>query len=595
MSVCYLDVQDEITDAVARLRAASDRRVIVVLPPGSRIGTSRINFRLLLREADSRGIALDVVSGEPEVRALALSAGMRSFATVADAERAELPDPMARPLSEAPLSAPPVDPYGPVAARGAGAVRPATPQEPELASGIRRGLPPAGARPGSAPQGSRPGQPPANDPRWARTETGTFAVMPRAASGQGPEGVGDAWTGDAGPQSKARRRGRFRVGRLFGWAIRLAILAAILGGAAYGAYLYLPTATISLTPATQPFGPTTFTITADPNVAVADAVPGKIPAKVVGIPLAETATFDATGQNVVQSKAQGSVTFTSTDTLFDVPVPDGTTLATTSGVQFVTMDPVVLPKAAINQPSSVEVGIRAVVPGSTGNVDAGTVTVVPKSIADLLVTATNPQPTTGGRKTQITSVTKADYDGAIATLTQKLTDDLQVALGDPSNTPAGLTIYPETAALGRVNPSLAAGDLVGSKVDTFDLSVDTQGTVLAVDEGQVATSASKELLAAAPVGVRVFPETVTTQVSPGTVSGSTIAYQVIAQARQYTPVDPGKLQQQVAGKTLSEARSILGAYGHVEVSVWPDFIPTIPNDIRRINLTIQDPTTDIPN
>ena len=52
MSVCYLDVQDEITDAVARLRAASDGRVIVVLPPGSRIGTSRINFRLLLREAE---------------------------------------------------------------------------------------------------------------------------------------------------------------------------------------------------------------------------------------------------------------------------------------------------------------------------------------------------------------------------------------------------------------------------------------------------------------------------------------------------------------------------------------------------------------
>ena len=57
-------------------------------------------------------------------------------------------------------------------------------------------------------------------------------------------------------------------------------------------------------------------------------------------------------------------------------------------------------------------------------------------------------------------------------------------------------------------------------------------------------------------------------------------------------MDPGQLQAQVAGKTLSEARSILGAYGSVEVSVWPDFIPTIPNDVRRINLTIQSP--DIP-
>jgi hypothetical protein len=460
-----------------------------------------------------------------------------------------------------------------------------------MAAGIRRGLPPAGIRSGQSPMAARAAQAAANEPSWARSETGTFAVMPRAASGQGPEGVGDAWTGDAGaqPKASARGRGRFRVGRLFGWAIRLAVLVAIVGVAAYGAYVYLPTATISLTPGTQLFGPKTFTITADPNVAVADPTTGKIPAEHVGIPLAETATFDATGHDVVQTKAQGTVTFTSTDTLFDVPVPDGTQLATSAGVQFVTTDPVVLPKAAINKPSTVDAGIRAVTAGSSGNVGADAITVVPKSIADLLVTVTNPQPTTGGRKTQIVSVTKADYDGAIAALTQKLNDDLQVALGDPANTPAGLTIYPETAALGRVTASAAAGDLVGSKVDTFELSVDTQASLLAVDEALVATVAGKQLVAAAPTGVRVFAETVTTQVSPGTVSGDTIGYVVSAQARQYTPVDPAKLQAQVIGKTLSEARSILAAYGQVDVSVWPDFIPTIPNDIRRINLTIQNP------
>src|SRR5438552_3678894 len=87
MSVSYLDVQDEITDAVTRLRAANDKRVILVLPPGSRIGTSRINFRLLLREAQHHGVSLDVVSGEPGVRALAASAGARTFGTVKEAEQ----------------------------------------------------------------------------------------------------------------------------------------------------------------------------------------------------------------------------------------------------------------------------------------------------------------------------------------------------------------------------------------------------------------------------------------------------------------------------------------------------------------------------
>src|SRR4051794_3329000 len=94
MSVSYLDVQDEITDAVTRLRAANDKRVILVLPPGSRIGTSRINFRLLLREAQQHGVSLDVVSGEPGVRALAASAGARTFGSVGEAERqAVIPPP----------------------------------------------------------------------------------------------------------------------------------------------------------------------------------------------------------------------------------------------------------------------------------------------------------------------------------------------------------------------------------------------------------------------------------------------------------------------------------------------------------------------
>src|SRR4051794_24542765 len=78
LSVCYLDVQDEITDAVARLRAAPDRHVVVVLPPGSRIGTSRINFRLLQRQAAGHGVSLDVVAGDAEVRALASAAGLRA-------------------------------------------------------------------------------------------------------------------------------------------------------------------------------------------------------------------------------------------------------------------------------------------------------------------------------------------------------------------------------------------------------------------------------------------------------------------------------------------------------------------------------------
>src|ERR687895_821034 len=88
MTVCYIDVDDEITDAIGRIRAAEDKRMVVVLPPGSRISTSRINFRLLAREAHQRDVMLAVVSGEPGVRALAISAGPPAPVSIEGSEAA---------------------------------------------------------------------------------------------------------------------------------------------------------------------------------------------------------------------------------------------------------------------------------------------------------------------------------------------------------------------------------------------------------------------------------------------------------------------------------------------------------------------------
>lgn len=88
MAVWYLDSDDEITDAVARLRDATDEHVVFVVPPGSRIATSRINMKLLRREASARGLNLAIASPDAQVRAMATSAGVLGLATTAEAEAA---------------------------------------------------------------------------------------------------------------------------------------------------------------------------------------------------------------------------------------------------------------------------------------------------------------------------------------------------------------------------------------------------------------------------------------------------------------------------------------------------------------------------
>ena len=79
----YLDVDDEITSAAARIRATEAEQITLVLPYGSRLATSRINFRLLAREATERGKRLAIVCADGSARALAAAAGLPVHASVA--------------------------------------------------------------------------------------------------------------------------------------------------------------------------------------------------------------------------------------------------------------------------------------------------------------------------------------------------------------------------------------------------------------------------------------------------------------------------------------------------------------------------------
>src|SRR6266699_710967 len=86
--IVYLDVDDEITSAASRIRSAPGTKVALVVPYGSRIATSRINFRLLSREALVSNRRLSVIAGDAASRALAASAGLPVFATVTEYESA---------------------------------------------------------------------------------------------------------------------------------------------------------------------------------------------------------------------------------------------------------------------------------------------------------------------------------------------------------------------------------------------------------------------------------------------------------------------------------------------------------------------------
>src|SRR5215218_6212846 len=82
--IVYLDADDEITSAASRIRSSKGTKVALVVPYGSRIATSRMNFRLLSREAVMNNKRLSIVSGDAAVRSLAASAGLPVFGSVGE-------------------------------------------------------------------------------------------------------------------------------------------------------------------------------------------------------------------------------------------------------------------------------------------------------------------------------------------------------------------------------------------------------------------------------------------------------------------------------------------------------------------------------
>src|ERR1700730_410593 len=79
-SPIYLDVEEEISELIERLRQTSAQDVPVVIPSRSRIAQSRFNFKLLRDYARQFGKRISIISPEPAIQHLAQENGFDAFA-----------------------------------------------------------------------------------------------------------------------------------------------------------------------------------------------------------------------------------------------------------------------------------------------------------------------------------------------------------------------------------------------------------------------------------------------------------------------------------------------------------------------------------
>jgi len=523
MAIYYLDIDDEITSAAARIRDSSDSRIALVLSGGSRVATSRINFRLLAREARQRNKRLAIITADASVQSVARSAELPVYATVNEYERSEA-----------------------AAARRA------------------HGMPPF--------------------------ETG--AALDELAMTVAPGGAAGRPAGQGAPRYAGRppavtySPGRPRISWPLVAGAALLVLAVLAGTA----FFFYPSATVVVTLRQETLGPMTVSVNIDPGIAAANDQALKVPGLNKAFPVEASDTFDATGQNVVDTAASGTVTFTSINTVFAVPIIAGTQISTTSGVAFVTTKTVTVAKAPFATRTTVDAPVQAVQKGSAGNVPAGRIVKLPADLVAAQVTVTNANPTTGGAHTVTPMVVQGDIDRAKTTLLAALDARLQDALKAPAAVPSGSNLFAESAHLGVAICNPDPQGFLNQSAATFQLDCQATGTATMADMTSVVALAERRARASVRTGYALVEGSVTTQVGATITQGSALVVPVTVQAVEVPDVDVGQLKAAVLGKSLDEARSYLSQYGQVDISVSPDWSSTMPSFDFRIDLQVIAPT-----
>jgi hypothetical protein len=536
MAIYYLDVDDEITSAAARIRGSTDAHIALVMPAGSRVATSRINFKLLEREAKQRNKRLAIVAPDASVRSLAQSAGLPVFANVRDYEAAE-------------------------------AGRPAGPEEVSAALGeLGATLEPAS----SGSRGIRGSGP-------VRGESGSASPM---APGSG------------GAAAAAARRRRLGISSV----VLLALLAVIVVAGAFAAYQLWPSANVVLTVREKPLGPVALTVKIDPAAVAVNYATLTVPGITKSFDLSQNGSFTATGQKVAETAATGTVTFTNVNNGLDVTVPVGTLVSTASGVAFTTTKTITVPRAGTVGlkiiPTIADAPVVAVQKGLPGNVGAGTIVRMPAALAASLVagSVTNQNAAKGGTHVVSLVVQQSDLDKATASLTKSISDTFTATLNNPGTLPDGVQLFAGTGQLGKIAFDPDPATLLNQQVDSFQLAASATGTATEADTANVRGLAETRITSKVQPGYILVDGSLTTTMGTPRNDGAVVSMPITANADEAATVSVDVLKANIEGKSVADARAYLTQFGEATITLAPWWASTISTYDFRIDLKLVAPT-----
>lgn len=540
--VIYIDIEDDITAIIGKVKAA-DAKIIALVPP-KRIGVlqSAVNLKLLKKSAGSAGRHVVLITSDHSL--IALAAGLKLPVAKNLQSKPEVPtlpgheESIEEVINGADL------PVGELVAAAASVPEAATAEKPV-----------SSPKPGVTDAISQ----------YDFTDTKPDAQQAKKTKGAKQPKI---------PNFGAFRKRLFLVG---GGAI---VLIALM----VWAFVIAPHATVTIKAKTTTVA-VDRTLGLDPSLSASKT--GELQLKPVVQQIKKTASvdFDATGTKDIGDKASGQVTLQNSFDSDAVSVPTGTVLTATSGQKFATTATVSVPgftrKNGIDVPGTAAVTITAADIGTEYNIAAQSYAVQAydnlKASGDAM---------SGGSKERVTVVAQADIDQAKTKLAASDAASVKTEL-KKKFTAEQLLIdesYTNEPGSPSVSPSL------GEQAKRGKLTLETTYTLVGLERSdvrQVLESALKDALDDKPNQSIFSSGENSIRFQLFQKQSGVFSVQLLTTGYIGSKIDTDTLAKDLRGKRYGEIEQTVNAIPnveHVDIAFSPFWVTTAPNDTSKITI-----------
>jgi hypothetical protein len=360
-------------------------------------------------------------------------------------------------------------------------------------------------------------------------------------------------------------------------------------------FVFAPAATIIVTAATTP-APVSATLNLGGTTAT-NYKTGTISSLTQTDKKDETISFAATGTGNVGDKATGSVTFRNCDSSTAVTIPSGTTITSSDGLNYITQADASVGAAVFahggvctSPGTSSAVAISAGDVGSNYNKSANTQFTVSGYTSDMTAIATSAGITGGDSKT-VTVVSQADIDQATGQLVGESTDAEKKSL--EAKFVNGEKVIDSSFTVSRAAP--VSSPVVNAEDDSgkATLTITTTYTVYAVASADLDSYLNSSLASQITDAnnQKVYDNGDKNAGFSNFMNQNGALTVVLTATGQIGPkIDETQIKQQVKGKIYGDVQSTLqqiNGVQNVDVKFSYFWVRTVPNDTNKITIQFQ--------